>query len=180
MHCLWYCYFQCKYTAFGSSELCKSESHRLKIVNTFKRFFKCGHCSNRTMTLGLVVPLEPCRNCGMSQWERAPMLKVGSIFWELCCWRWDVTLWLTFRRSVVPSCPWSSNARRILPVLGLEGEGIMVLQNVKNHVSYRTASHHTRLESSCNVFIMLSVAVCDCLTLCHWFMALVLHMIRFS
>lgn len=66
---------KCKYTAFGPSELCKSESHTIKIVNTFKRFFKCGHCNNRTVTLDLVVPLESCRNCGMSRWERPPMLK---------------------------------------------------------------------------------------------------------
>lgn len=71
-------YLQCKYTAFGPSELCKSESHTLKVVNTFKRFFKCGHCSNRTMTLDL-VPLEVCRNCGRSRWERAAMLKVSKI-----------------------------------------------------------------------------------------------------
>jgi hypothetical protein len=70
-------YFQCKYTALGPSELCKSESHSLRVVNTFKRFFKCGHCSKRTITLDL-VPLEVCRNCGMSRWERAPMLKVSD------------------------------------------------------------------------------------------------------
>ncbi|KAJ9581179.1 hypothetical protein L9F63_023638, partial [Diploptera punctata] len=65
---------KCKYTALGASDLCKTERHPLKVIDAMKRFFKCGHCSNRTMTLDL-IPLHACGNCGSSNWQRAPMIR---------------------------------------------------------------------------------------------------------
>lgn len=105
-------------------------------MNTFKRFFKCGHCSNRTVTLDLVVPLEPCRNCGMSRWERAPMLRVGSILCELHYW-------------TLESCGMWCSAIRVLRLLDPEDRGIMILQNIKN--THPTAQCHTTQDVNLHV-----------------------------
>nr|CAD7452839.1 unnamed protein product [Timema tahoe] len=64
----------CKYTAFSASDRCKSEGHPLKVTDGTKRFFKCGDCGNRTVTLD-IVPLLTCKNCSSSRWERAPMMR---------------------------------------------------------------------------------------------------------
>nr|CAD7413848.1 unnamed protein product [Timema poppensis] len=65
---------KCKYTAFSASDRCKTEGHPLKVTNGTKRFFKCGDCGNRTVTLD-IVPLLTCKNCSSSHWERAPMMR---------------------------------------------------------------------------------------------------------
>nr|CAD7577912.1 unnamed protein product [Timema californicum] len=67
---------KCKYTAFSASDRCKTEGHPLKVTDGTKRFFKCGDCGNRTVTLD-IVPLLTCKNCSSSRWERAPMMRVS-------------------------------------------------------------------------------------------------------
>nr|CAD7262979.1 unnamed protein product [Timema shepardi] len=66
----------CKYTAFSASDRCKTEGHPLKVTDGTKRFFKCGDCGNRTVTLD-IVPLLTCKNCSSSRWGRAPMMRVS-------------------------------------------------------------------------------------------------------
>ncbi len=68
---------QCKYKWFSASDLCKAESHPLKVIDTVKRFFKCDNCSNRTVTLE-IVPLICCKQCGGSKWSRAGMIRVSG------------------------------------------------------------------------------------------------------
>ncbi|XP_022197249.1 protein MCM10 homolog [Nilaparvata lugens] len=63
----------CKYTWFSASDLCKSEGHRLKVVDATKRFFRCNNCSHRTISLD-IIPLVSCANCGGSNWIRAAMM----------------------------------------------------------------------------------------------------------
>lgn len=65
---------KCKYTAFSAAQICKDERHPLKVLDTFKRFFKCADCGNRTVSLEL-IPLHSCGNCRGSRWEKAPMLR---------------------------------------------------------------------------------------------------------
>nr|CAI5825881.1 unnamed protein product [Callosobruchus analis] len=65
---------QCKYTSFSASDLCKKERHPLKVFDAVKRFFKCGNCGNRTVSLQL-IPARPCNNCGSGKWERTGMMK---------------------------------------------------------------------------------------------------------
>ncbi|XP_053611202.1 protein MCM10 homolog [Plodia interpunctella] len=65
---------KCKYTAFSAAQLCKDERHPLKVLDTFKRFFKCADCNNRTVALE-VIPLHSCSNCSSSRWVKAPMLR---------------------------------------------------------------------------------------------------------
>ncbi|XP_028040502.1 protein MCM10 homolog [Bombyx mandarina] len=69
---------KCKYTAFSAAQRCKDERHPLKVLDTFKRFFKCLDCKNRTVSLEL-LPLHSCNNCGSSRWEKAPMLREKKI-----------------------------------------------------------------------------------------------------
>lgn len=65
---------QCKYTSFSAADKCKTEKHPLKVFDSFKRFFKCGNCGNRTCCLE-IVPLYSCKNCGSGKWERTTMMK---------------------------------------------------------------------------------------------------------
>ncbi|KAJ8963635.1 hypothetical protein NQ314_005482 [Rhamnusium bicolor] len=65
---------KCKYTSFSASEICKTERHPLKVFDAMKRFFKCGNCGNRTVSLE-VVPTGLCKNCGSGKWERTGMMK---------------------------------------------------------------------------------------------------------
>lgn len=65
---------KCKYKSFSASDLCKSEKHPLTVFDAMKRFFKCGHCGNRTVSLD-VIPTRPCTNCGSGKWERTGMMK---------------------------------------------------------------------------------------------------------
>lgn len=69
---------KCKYTAFSAAQRCKDERHPLKVLDTFKRFFKCGNCGNRTVSLEL-IPLTSCSNCKSSKWEKAPMLREKKV-----------------------------------------------------------------------------------------------------
>lgn len=69
---------KCKYTAFSAAQLCKDEYHPLKILDTYKRFFKCLDCNNRTVSLEL-IPLHSCSNCKSSRWEKAPMLREKKV-----------------------------------------------------------------------------------------------------
>ncbi|XP_050514269.1 protein MCM10 homolog [Diabrotica virgifera virgifera] len=64
---------QCKYISFSASDLCKSERHTFKVFDAVKRFFKCGHCKNRTVCLE-VVPMTACSNCGGSNWQKTGMM----------------------------------------------------------------------------------------------------------
>ncbi|XP_041981856.1 protein MCM10 homolog [Aricia agestis] len=69
---------KCKYTAFSAAQRCKDERHPLKVLDTFKRFFKCADCKNRTVSLEL-LPLHSCSNCNGSRWEKAPMLREKKV-----------------------------------------------------------------------------------------------------
>ncbi|KAJ8679730.1 hypothetical protein QAD02_015517 [Eretmocerus hayati] len=63
----------CKYIAFSSSDLCKQLQHPIKVINAVKRFFKCGDCGNRTISLDR-IPSETCKRCSSSKWVRAAMM----------------------------------------------------------------------------------------------------------
>ncbi|XP_066254517.1 protein MCM10 homolog [Euwallacea similis] len=65
---------KCKYVSFSASDMCKSEGHQLKVFDAMKRFYKCGNCQNRTVTIEF-VPTKPCGNCGSSKWEKTGMMK---------------------------------------------------------------------------------------------------------
>ncbi|XP_038222684.1 protein MCM10 homolog [Zerene cesonia] len=69
---------KCKYTAFSAAQICKDERHPLKVLDTFKRFFKCADCKNRTVSLEL-LPLHSCSNCNGSRWEKAAMLREKNV-----------------------------------------------------------------------------------------------------
>lgn len=63
----------CKYTAFSSSDFCKTQKHPLRVINAMKRFFKCSDCGNRTVSLEK-LPLHSCTKCNSSNWLKAPMM----------------------------------------------------------------------------------------------------------
>jgi len=63
----------CKYTWFSASEWCKTEKHKLRVLDATKRFFKCNDCNSRIVCLTM-FPLISCKNCNGSKWERAPMM----------------------------------------------------------------------------------------------------------
>lgn len=63
----------CNYVAFSSSDLCKKLQHPIKIFDAVKRFFKCGDCGNRTITLDR-IPTESCKRCSGSKWVKAAMM----------------------------------------------------------------------------------------------------------
>ncbi|CAG9863507.1 unnamed protein product [Phyllotreta striolata] len=65
---------QCKYVSFSASDRCKTERHNLKVFDAVKRFYKCGHCQNRTVCLE-IVPLKACSNCGTAEWIKTGMMK---------------------------------------------------------------------------------------------------------
>ncbi|CAH1396658.1 unnamed protein product [Nezara viridula] len=65
---------KCNYIWFSASEACKAEGHPLKVIDTVKRFFKCGNCENRTVSL-TIIPLLPCKKCSGSNWVRTVMMK---------------------------------------------------------------------------------------------------------
>lgn len=65
---------KCDYIWFSVSDACKAEGHPTKVVDAVKRFFKCGQCDNRTISLTL-IPLIPCKKCSSSNWKRAPMIR---------------------------------------------------------------------------------------------------------
>jgi minichromosome maintenance protein 10 len=63
----------CKYIAFSSSDLCKTLQHPIKVINAVKRFFKCGNCGNRTVSLDK-IPANPCKKCSSVKWVRTTMM----------------------------------------------------------------------------------------------------------
>ena len=63
----------CNYTDFKSSELCKQQAHKVKIIQAEKRFFSCKDCKKRTISLDR-LPRKTCSKCGGSNWERAGMI----------------------------------------------------------------------------------------------------------
>ena len=63
----------CKYTAFSSSDLCKKLQHPIKVLDAVKRFFKCGDCGNRTVSLDR-IPTETCKRCSSSKWVKTAMM----------------------------------------------------------------------------------------------------------
>lgn len=69
---------KCKYTAFSAAQICKDERHPLKVLDSVKRFFKCGDCNNRTVSLEL-IPLHPCSKCHSSRWVKAPMMNEKKV-----------------------------------------------------------------------------------------------------
>ncbi|XP_052743194.1 protein MCM10 homolog [Bicyclus anynana] len=69
---------KCKYTAFSAAQICKDERHPLKVLDTFKRFFKCADCNNRTVSLE-ILPIRSCSNCNGSRWEKAPMMREKKV-----------------------------------------------------------------------------------------------------
>ncbi|XP_077291713.1 minichromosome maintenance 10 homolog isoform X2 [Arctopsyche grandis] len=64
---------KCSYVSFSASDNCKQNKHPLKVFDSFKRFFRCSHCGNRTTSLN-VIPMESCKNCKSSKWIRAGMI----------------------------------------------------------------------------------------------------------
>ncbi|XP_017758203.1 PREDICTED: protein MCM10 homolog [Eufriesea mexicana] len=63
----------CKYTSFSASDMCKEQKHLLRIMDAVKRFFKCGDCGNRTVSLNR-IPSHSCIKCSSSNWSRAAMM----------------------------------------------------------------------------------------------------------
>lgn len=63
----------CKYTAFSASDMCKEQKHPLRVTDAVKRFYKCGDCKNRTVTLDR-LPSHSCKNCQSSNWIRTAMM----------------------------------------------------------------------------------------------------------
>ena len=63
----------CNYTDFKSSELCKQQGHKVKVIDATKRFFSCKDCKRRTVSLDR-LPKKTCDKCGGSSWERAGMI----------------------------------------------------------------------------------------------------------
>lgn len=68
------CCLKCKYTSFSASDRCKAEGHPLKVIDAEKRFFKCGDCGNRTISL-FKIPKLSCKNCQSSKWQRTGMMR---------------------------------------------------------------------------------------------------------
>jgi len=64
---------ECNYTAFKSSDKCKLEKHRIKMIDATKRFFSCKDCKQRTISLDR-LPKGSCAKCGGSNWEKAGMI----------------------------------------------------------------------------------------------------------
>lgn len=68
------CCLKCKYMSFSASDRCKAEGHPLKVIDGEKRFFKCGDCGNRTISL-FKIPKLSCKNCQSSKWQRTGMMR---------------------------------------------------------------------------------------------------------
>lgn len=54
--------------------MCKQERHELKVVDAVKRFYQCGDCKTRTITL-FKIPRDACNNCRSRNWKRTGMMK---------------------------------------------------------------------------------------------------------
>ncbi|XP_053676228.1 protein MCM10 homolog [Anopheles nili] len=65
---------QCKYIAFSAADRCKQEGHSLRVHDAEKRFFRCGDCGNRTVSL-FRIPKVSCKSCQSSRWERCAMMR---------------------------------------------------------------------------------------------------------
>ncbi|XP_015436825.1 PREDICTED: protein MCM10 homolog [Dufourea novaeangliae] len=63
----------CKYSSFSASEMCKEQKHPLRVTDAMKRFFKCGDCGNRTVSLDR-IPSHSCIKCSSSNWIKAAMM----------------------------------------------------------------------------------------------------------
>lgn len=63
----------CKYIYFSASDFCKEKKHKLRVVDATKRFYQCGDCKTRTVTL-FRIPRNPCNNCRGSNWKRTGMI----------------------------------------------------------------------------------------------------------
>lgn len=48
---------------------CKLSNHKIKCINTRKRFFECDKCGERTSALGKGLP-APCERCNGGMWRR--------------------------------------------------------------------------------------------------------------
>jgi minichromosome maintenance protein 10 len=59
----------CNYTSFKASDLCRDKGHKVKVIDAKKRFFACGDCKQRTVSLDR-LPKECCPKCGGSRWEQ--------------------------------------------------------------------------------------------------------------
>ncbi|CAO1372748.1 unnamed protein product [Diamesa tonsa] len=70
----------CKYAAFSASDYCKGLRHPVKVVDAIKRFYKCGDCNTRTVTLDR-IPKLACKSCGGQRWVRTGMMadKIGTV-----------------------------------------------------------------------------------------------------
>ncbi|CAO1301769.1 unnamed protein product [Diamesa serratosioi] len=70
----------CKYAAFSASDYCKGLRHPIKVVDAMKRFYKCGDCNTRTVTLDR-IPKLACKSCSGQRWVRTGMMadKVGTV-----------------------------------------------------------------------------------------------------
>lgn len=70
----------CKYAAFSASDYCKGLRHPVKVVDAIKRFYKCGDCNTRTVTLDR-IPKMACKSCGGQRWVRTGMMadKIGTV-----------------------------------------------------------------------------------------------------
>lgn len=63
----------CKYIYFSASGYCKEQKHKLRVVDANKRFYQCGDCKTRTVTL-FRIPRDPCKNCNSKNWKRTGMM----------------------------------------------------------------------------------------------------------
>lgn len=64
---------ECKYIFFSASNYCKEKRHQLKVVDANKRFYQCGDCKTRTITL-FRIPRIPCTHCRSQNWKRTGMM----------------------------------------------------------------------------------------------------------
>ena len=64
---------ECKYTAYAPSDKCRSAGHRIRTIDTVKRWFSCKKCKKRTASLDR-LPKEACKQCGQNSWVRAAMI----------------------------------------------------------------------------------------------------------
>ncbi|KAG5676138.1 hypothetical protein PVAND_005989 [Polypedilum vanderplanki] len=69
----------CKYIYFSASDMCKERKHELKVVDATKRFYQCGDCKTRTITL-FRIPRDPCKNCRSSNWKRTRMMPEKIVY----------------------------------------------------------------------------------------------------
>lgn len=59
--------------------MCKTQRHEIKVVDACKRFYECGDCKHRTVTL-FKIPRDECSNCRSRNWKRTGMMKMREAY----------------------------------------------------------------------------------------------------